>query len=267
MQLSISHHTTYNFDTAPNYGLQQLRLTPKTRAGQSVITWNISVEGGQIEAEFLDFNNNHTHLLRLDENSKTLKLSCEGRVQNTLADGILGPHEGYAPLWYFKRSTLLTKSGKRVARMVKDVKLEPANALSVLHDLSAHIISNVAYETGQTSTQTTAEDAIAVGKGVCQDHAHIFISCARVLGLPARYVSGYLMMTDRIDQDATHAWAEVWVDNLGWVGFDVSNQVSPDEKYVRIASGLDYTEAAPISGITFGQVNESVDIALRVQQQ
>ena len=108
------------------------------------------------------------------------------------------------------------------------------------------------YEIGHTDAETTAEAAMAAGRGVCQDHAHIFIGVARVLGIPARYISGYLMMNHRIDQEAGHGWAEAHVAGLGWVGFDVSNGISADARYVRIASGCDYREAAPVTGISYG---------------
>ena len=136
-----------------------------------------------------------------------------------------------------------------------------------MHGLSHNIGALVSYQTGQTTAISTAEQAIGSGAGVCQDHAHIFISIARQAGLPARYVSGYLMMNDRIDQDATHAWAEVYLENLGWTGFDVSNQISPDARYVRVATGLDYSSAAPISGLTQGGSGESIKVDIHVQQQ
>ncbi len=267
MRLHVSHKTHYEFETSPHYGLQQLRLTPKTRLGHQVLDWNIAVDGGVVEAEFVDFNNNHTHLVRLTEGAKKLSLSCVGTVDITISDGVLGQHEGYAPLWYFERTTLLTKADSHIKGLLKHVSFDAENVLKSLHDLSAFISEHVMYETGQTGSLTTADMAVGLGKGVCQDHAHIFISCARRLGLAARYVSGYLLMDDRVDQDATHAWAEAWVDGLGWVGFDVSNQMSPNEKYVRVASGLDYAEAAPISGVTFGHTGETVKVELRVQQQ
>ena len=102
---------------------------------------------------------------------------------------------------------------------------------------------------------------------MCQDHAHVFIAAARLMGYPARYVSGYLMMNDRVHQDASHAWAEAYVDMLGWVGFDVSNGISPDPRYVRVATGRDYREAAPISGLRFGAGGEAMSIDIQVQQQ
>jgi transglutaminase-like putative cysteine protease len=85
--------------------------------------------------------------------------------------------------------------------------------------------------------------------------------------IPARYVSGYLMMNDRVEQDATHAWAEAWVHGLGWVGFDVSNGISPDPRYVRVATGRDYREAAPVTGISFGSVTGDLTVSLAVEQQ
>jgi transglutaminase-like putative cysteine protease len=102
---------------------------------------------------------------------------------------------------------------------------------------------------------------------VCQDHAHIFITCARQIGVPARYVSGYLMMNDTELQDATHAWAEVHLDGLGWVGFDVSNGISPDDRYVRVATGLDYSQSAPVIGNRIGTAGEQLTVQLQVAQQ
>ena len=102
------------------------------------------------------------------------------------------------------------------------------------------IEERVVYTFGATHAGTTAEEALLLGSGVCQDHAHVFAAAARELGFPARYVSGYLMMNETVDQAASHAWAEAYVPVLGWVAFDASNGISPDERYVRIAVGRDY---------------------------
>ena len=119
-----------------------------------------------------------------------------------------------------------------------------------------------------THSATTAEEAVGHAAGVCQDHAHVFIGAARAHGIPARYVSGYLMMDDRIEQEATHAWAEAHVEGLGWVGFDVSNGISPDPRYVRVATGSDYRDAAPVTGISFGgTADEVLTVGLTVEAQ
>ena len=103
--------------------------------------------------------------------------------------------------------------------------------------------------------------------GVCQDHAHIFIGCCRSVGIPSRYVSGYLLLDEVEQQTAMHAWAEAFVPSLGWVGFDVSNGISPDTKYVRIAQGRDYIDVAPVKGTIFGGLEEVMSVNLIVQQQ
>jgi len=105
-----------------------------------------------------------------------------------------------------------------------------------------------------------------IGKGVCQDHSHIFIAAARQAGLPARYVSGYLYMPDHDDQDASHGWAEAHIDGLGWVGFDVSNGISPDTNYVRIAIGRDAQDATPVTGMRMGAGGATMVVSVQVQQ-
>ncbi len=139
-----------------------------------------------------------------------------------------------------------------------------ASPLDRMHDLMHRTAGLVRYETGVSHVGWTAEDALSAGYGVCQDMAHVFVAAARALGVPARYVSGYLMMQDRIAQDATHAWAEAHVDGLGWVGFDPSNGISPDMRYVRVATGLDYAEAAPVSGLRTGTGEERLTVAVEV---
>ena len=139
--------------------------------------------------------------------------------------------------------------------------------LPALHALSEAVLEAVAYESGRTDASTSAEAALAAGHGVCQDHAHIFIGAARMLGVPARYVSGYLLMDGMIDQQAGHAWAEAHVAGLGWVGFDVSNAICPDARYVRVAVGADYGDAAPITGVTLGHGAAELTVEVSVAQQ
>jgi len=182
--------------------------------------------------------------------------------------GVVGGHAGFAPLWLFCEPTPLTAAGNHVRQLASRVRAETAEMeeIPALHALAGEIARVVRYETGQTHSQTTAEMALSAGHGVCQDHAHIMIAVARQLGRPARYVSGYLFMDGQEAQDASHAWCEVWTEALGWVGFDVSNGISPDARYVRVATGRDYTDAAPIMGIRQGPGQEALHVCLQVQQ-
>ena len=141
------------------------------------------------------------------------------------------------------------------------------DTLDRLHALLGAVRDRVEYVPGATDTHTSAAEALADGKGVCQDHAHIFIAAARTLAIPARYVTGYLVLDGQSTADAHHAWAEAWVEGLGWVGFDVANRVCPTDCYVRLAVGLDAGYAAPIIGSRRGGETETLDVSVTVQQQ
>ena len=265
MRLNISHLTKYEYDKPVHYALQQVRLTPKSDASQNVLTWNLSVEGGRKELEFSDQHQNLVTLISLHEEQSEISIHGEGEVETTAQGGITGHQYGDTPLWYFKRSTALTKPGEQIRNLVKVLVDDTGDDLTRLHALSALVAQTVSYQKGRTNTQTTGEDALRTGHGVCQDHSHVFLSAARLLGFPARYVSGYLMMDTKVQQDASHAWAEAWIEGRGWIGFDVSNGVSPDERYVRVATGLDYRDAAPVSGIRIGDAAESMTVTVHVK--
>lgn len=266
MLLNIRHQTVYSYDQPVSYALQQLRLRPKSRRGQDVRSWTVTVDGGKHELAFVDEHANQVDLVSVIPGSTQITITSAGTVAVEDTAGVVGAQGGHVPLWLFQRSTPLTLAGRGVAALLEPFA-DRETDLQFLHDLSEAIRTVTPYSTDQGSADLSAEDAIAAGHGVCQDHAHIFIAAARARGLPARYVSGYLMMNDRIEQDATHAWAEAHLPGLGWVGFDVSNGYSPDDRYVRVATGLDYTQAAPISGMRFGQGNEKLHVELQVQQQ
>lgn len=266
MLLKIIHRTSYTYDGPAPYALQQLRLEPQSGASQTVKSWTVETEGAKEELSFNDHNDNKVSLISFEGSGSEVHIVCTGEVETEDSAGVIGKHKAALPLWYFSRATDLTRAGNNVKQLTKDLRVEFDDDVAMMHALSKRIIDAVEYETGHTDATSSAEDALKAGRGVCQDHAHIFISAARYLGFPARYVSGYLMMPDREHQDASHAWAEVHVPSLGWLGIDVSNQISPDEKYVRIATGLDYTEAAPVSGISFGDHAENMSVQIQVQQ-
>ncbi len=265
MQLTINHTTRYTYENPVDYALQKVRLRPRDNPMQKVGMWQVAVTGGKQEADYRDHYGNHVDLVSTTPGGTELTISAQGTVTTHDTAGVLGRSYGRAPLWHFAQATPLTSAGEGVTALAAVLE-EHGQTLDGLHALSAAILDAAPYELGKTNAATSAEEALRIGHGVCQDHANIMVAAARVAGLPARYVSGYLMMNDRVDQDASHAWAEVHVDDLGWVGFDVSNGVSPDERYVRLAIGRDAPDAAPISGLRLGSGDESLIVSLQVQQ-
>jgi len=265
MDLSISHTTEYAYSAPVDYALQKVRLRPLPLTVQEVPDWSIEVTGGKIETSYSDHYGNHVDLVSITPGAQKLSILARGKVKTLDNTGILGPVFGRAPLWHFLQPTELTTAGPAISGLPR-IANDAGTQLGGLHDLSAAILKALPYEFGGTDVNTPAEVAMQGNHGVCQDHAQIFLTAARLSGIPARYVSGYLMMNDRIEQDATHAWAEVYLEGLGWVGFDISNGVSPDERYTRIAVGRDARDASPIEGLRMGTADETLMVNLQVQQ-
>ncbi|MEQ8333867.1 transglutaminase family protein [Nisaea sp.] len=265
MRIRISYKTSYHYDAPVPFALQQLRKTPLSSPMQTVAHWQMTLDGATEELSFTDQHGNHVILSSIEPARTEMSIHCEGEIDTHPTQGILGMEQQRAPLWYYRRETPATTMGPELRKLMAGLGEDPD--IVRMHKLSELVRSRVAYETGRTEVTTTAEEALKAGHGVCQDHTHIFIAAARSIGFPARYVSGYLLMDDRIDQEAAHAWAEVFVPDIGWVGFDISNVISPDERYVRVACGLDYKEASPVSGMRLGGSAESLTVSLQVEQQ
>jgi len=267
MRLSIRHNTRYRFTDPVVHALQRLRLTPKATQGQAILNWQMEYENAHEELVYDDQHFNTVTLVAVEPGAQEVLIRCTGEVDTEDNAGVIGRHSGHLPLWSFKGQTKLTKPGPLMKDLIAELESSSHNGIDVLHALSQRILQQVEYKTGTTGVETKAEEAYKTGTGVCQDHAHIFIGAARALDIPARYVSGYLMMNDRVDQEATHAWAEAHVDGLGWVGFDISNGISPDPRYVRVATGRDYRDAAPVTGISFGASTEYLVVDVAVEQK
>ena len=251
MRLSIDHATTYQFAGPVRQGLQRLRLTPATARGQTVIAWDIACDGAVVEVGFDDEYGNRVTLVSLTPGAEAVTIRAQGLVETRDEAGVTGRHAGYLPLWHFARETALTAPGVGVGALIAGLAEGAAHdRLATLHVLSDRVAAAVTYAPGHTDVATTAEAALSAGRGVCQDQAHVLIAAARALGIPARYVSGYLLIDGRETQEAGHGWAEGHVDGLGWVGFDVANAICPDDRYVRLAVGRDYLDAAPVKGLT-----------------
>ncbi|MCO6384091.1 MAG: transglutaminase family protein [Vannielia sp.] len=265
MRLKIAHETRYSFSEPVRYGLQQMRKLPKSYRNQRVLSWETSVIGGKKELQYEDQHRNTVELVSISPGETELLLRSEGEVEVEENNGVIGPHQSLTPLWLFDRQTPQTKPGPLVRELARSIS--DRDGLDQLHTLMSAVGKAVVYTTGSSQSDWSAEKVLDAGKGVCSDQTHVFISAARHLGHPSRYVSGYLMLDDAVSQDAMHGWAEVHVEALGWVGFDVSNDMSPDTRYVRVATGLDYAGAAPVTGTRTGGEEESLSVAIEVAQQ
>jgi len=229
-----------------------------------VVSWDVEAPGLGENAASVDSFGNFTHLLTVVGEHNDLAITVRGEVETTDTSGVVAGLKSSVPDYVFLRETELTAPSDAIRAFVKS--LEPAPDLERLHNLMSAIRERVEYRLGATHTATSAADAFDAAVGVCQDHAHIFIASARVLGFPARYVTGYFIVDDQSASAAHHAWAEVRIPDLGWVGFDVANGVCPTESYVRLACGLDYQYASPTRGTRRGGGEEDMSVHVVVQQ-
>lgn len=265
MLIEVRHSTVYSYETVARYAIQSLRLTPPDFDGQKVMSWSLTAPGLDQACQFRDSFGNWVHLASIAAPHDGITIEASGVIETTDRNGIVRGVPEVAPLRVFLRETATTAPDPAIRNLAR--AYQHRDRLDKLHGLMNAIRDAVKYEIGQTHEHTSAAEALADGKGVCQDHAHVFISAARVLGVPARYVNGYFLSGTLAPAEAHHAWAEAWVDGLGWVGFDPANGMCPTERYVRLACGLDAASAAPIRGTQRGGEKEALDVRVEVQQQ
>jgi transglutaminase-like putative cysteine protease len=268
MRIAIRHRTHYAYASPAKSVMQLLRLTPRNHDGQTVKRWRIDLNcDGTLKAGEDPFGN-LTHTLALNGPISDLEVTVEGEVETEDRHGIVrGTCERF-PAELYLRETPLTEVDAALKEFAHDVTSEASkDRLELLHCLLVGIYSTVKFDTTPTNAATPATESFRMKRGVCQDLTHIFLACARHLGVPARYVGGYMLRNDGVtQQEAGHAWAEADVKGLGWVGFDPANGICPTEGHVRVAGGLDYLGAAPIRGTRQGGADEQMRVAVQINQ-
>jgi len=263
MRLIVTHSTHYSYDTDVDYSIQRLLLTPLSFNGQKVESWKIKAPGIDHAMQYRDAFGNQVHLITATKPSGPYSIVAEGTVDVQDMAGVVAGVGIVVPDYVFLRQMPATKPSAEMSEMLISMQAKPDDTLNFLHELMAATHEAVAYETGTTDAYTTAAEAFTQKRGVCQDHAHIFIGLARLAGIPTRYVTGYLISGDV--SPAAHAWAEALVPGLGWVGFDAANDTCPTDHYVRVACGLDAAGTAPVRGCRRGGMGEHMVVEVRVE--
>ncbi len=273
MLLTVDHVTLYRYDRPVRGVVQSHRLTPSRFDGQAVLDWQVTVTGGVRGGGFRDGAGDFVQSWTVPGPVTEISVHVQGRVQTHDLAGVLQGHREMVPPLAYLRSTLATKPDAAIAAL--GAQLAAADPLGRAHDLSRAVSDAIAYTPGATHGATTAAQALAQGQGVCQDHAQVLIAAARSAGMPARYVSGYLHSSmDGAAHEAAHAWAEILLAGYGWIGFDPANRCCPDARYIRLGSGFDAQDAAPIRGVSravgalgAAAENLSVTVAIAAQEQ
>lgn len=267
MRLNVQYATDYAYASPPRRVVQLLRVTPMSFEGQGVAEWRIDVDCDARVRDGRDGYGNHVTSLYIDNPGRAMRVTVSGRVLTDDRAGIVAGLPEPLPPPVFLRETPLSAPDNAITAFAREMEGMGGGALERLHRLNGALFDRLDFETGMTDVETPAAQAFNAGHGVCQDFTHIFCAASRLLGIPARYVSGHLFRRDGAkQQSAAHAWVEAWVEDIGWTGFDPSNGISPDDAYIRVAHGLDYSDAAPVSGTRTGGGIETLSVDVRVGQ-
>jgi len=267
MRLRISHTTTYRYEPPATGVIQVLRLTPGSHDGQYVAEWQIDVSTDSRLDMHEDAFGNVTHVMTHGA-IEDLTIIVGGLIETHDTGGVLRGTDERFPPSLFLRQTSLTTVNPAMQNFARELRAESEeDTLGFLHALMTQVHEHMTFDEHPTTSGTSAIEAFSLKRGVCQDYAHIFIACARSGGVPARFVSGHFLRSDgTINQAAGHAWAEAFVPDLGWVGFDPANCICTTEAHARVAIGLDYLGAAPVRGTRYGGGNETLTVSVKVDQ-
>jgi transglutaminase-like putative cysteine protease len=253
--MHIRHETRYRYERPVKYSVQSLHLTPRRDLSQRALAWNIIAPGRRLEQ--IDAYGNISHLLTVEEPHREIRIIVHGIVETAEAearqdDGPLSPLAYLAP-------TKLTQPNEELKSFAQDALKKITDPKGRAQALAEAVFGAVRYKSGASDVKDSAALAFESGEGVCQDHAHVYIASARAVGMPARYVSGYIYTGDAKDA-ASHAWVDIWLGpELGWQSMDVTHKRPAVRTYCRLAVGRDYLDAAPVRGVRHGGGGEKME--------
>jgi transglutaminase-like putative cysteine protease len=256
MKLMVNHQTHYAYTAPVSSSIQYIKMTPPDTAHQRVMSWHISVPGQKEQKHDAYQNIWLTSNQRMPYQNMTIMAQGIVEINQCQREGKtdhLNPYIFLQPT----ENTLCNEEMKSFAEFYVPY-LDRAHLIR----LAEALLERIPYVPQQTCVNTSAIQAFERGQGVCQDHSHIFIAMCKYLGLPARYVSGYLYVQD-MTHLASHAWVEVFVEDA-WYCFDVSNQLFTPNSHIYVAIGRDYWDVAPVRGVRASGGTESMHSIVQV---
>lgn len=287
MIFEISHRTSYRYATPVSQSHHLLHLTPRSRALQTVGRHSLLIDPAPAARnEMTDDFGNPAAIIAIEQEHTELVIHARSAVEvragqpvrpaaspgwNDLAATLrnnLGP-ETYDVVQYTCPSRFV-RPNRDLYHFAKPSFPDDRPILEAVLDLTGRIFKDFAYDNTATDVTTPVNEVLRIKRGVCQDFAHLEIACLRSLGLPARYVSGYLLtrppegQVKLVGSDASHAWISVWTPETGWVDFDPTNNMMPSTEHITLAFGRDYQDVSPVSGVLLGGGDHQVEVAVDV---
>lgn len=287
MIYEVSHRTVYRYSQPVSISHHLLHLTPRDGPWQACGDTAVEITPAPtVRTRGTDYFGNPTTFVTVQQSHTELVLHALSSIE--VADRPI-PEPAATPGWETVRETVLRDRSPEALQALEFTFASPyvplasdlrayarrsfaagRPMLEAARELTGRIFRDFKYDPGATTLATGVLRAFAMRRGVCQDFAHIQIACLRALGLPARYVSGYLLTRapegkERlVGADASHAWLSVWIPGHDWIDLDPTNDLIPGREHITIGWGRDYGDVSPISGMMFGGGEHEVSVAVDV---
>ena len=274
MRWVIRHRTGYRYAIPVRDSFNEARVRPPTDAQQRLEDFQLTVRPEVRVKQFLDFYGNAVDYFDVCDPHSTLDLETRA-VVTTLPRQPLSWDAQTSPLtdarkggqterFDFARATRFVDTDPETWRLAIDATQGQTDTWQAVVAIMRFVHNRMAYEPASTHVHTHAREALIKRRGVCQDFAHIMIGLCRTLHIPARYVSGYLATQGA---SATHAWTDVFIPQVGWVAVDPTHNKQPDETYIRLAAGRDYSDVPPLRGTYRGTNQHTMEVVIEIKQE
>ncbi|MBH0230494.1 transglutaminase family protein [Halobacillus yeomjeoni] len=278
MKYQIEHTNTFYYENFVDQSMNHIRLKPRTDECQRLLAYRTEIYPNSVIKEHVDLWGNHVQTFFIPEKHEhlTVETSSTVSIQKTPLIRMIHSSDEMRTIFhsdlfrnhylaYLNETPYTFMYKEQVAEITREVG-NPSDPIQFSLDLMEYINRSLIYDTLTTNVNTKAYESWPMKAGVCQDFAHIMISVLRANGIPARYVSGYLYVGEDsalIGDAATHAWVEVMVPGIGWVGLDPTNNVEVLEHHIRIGTGRDYADVSPLQGVYRGG-GQKLDVKVSV---
>jgi len=283
MFYEIKHTTKYQYDNIISESVMEVRKRPRSEGAQRCLKFMLNVQPHAKVSVYRDHMGNFVHHFNVPTRHDVLVIDAVSIVESVDPDSLpeslpaeawdeLDSLRGTLEYYDFLASSPLTKAPALLRELREEINLQrSSDPLTQLVELNSIIYGLFDYVPDSTSVDSPVDDVIIGRKGVCQDFAHVMLALGRWLGIPCRYVSGYLYHQENNDDarsvpDATHAWVEAFLPDLGWVGFDPTNNLICDQRHIRVAVGSDYLDVPPTHGVFKGNAHSKLSVDVSVSQ-
>jgi transglutaminase-like putative cysteine protease len=264
MKLDIVHSTRYRYTGPIAETVMEVRLRPMDGNGQRCVAFRLELSHGIKPRAYVDGYGNHVHYFNLVKPHSGLSVISRSTVETGLPPDEDPGEDLIHDFLRFRSPVKDTEGVRELAR--RHAVADASEVEEALDALTTTISREFTYDRTVTNVYSAVDDVLALRAGVCQDFAHLFIAAARAMGVPARYVSGYIHFPgEKTLTTASHAWAEAWIEGKGWIGFDATHPVRTTPNHVRLAVGRDYTDAAPTRGVYVGSAGSTMSISVRTR--